>query len=77
MAGVRRGRGWGKTRERGEITSARSARGAGKLRDASKDAIVFFVFYAPDMDVKILIGQICVSVKILLFGGILTEVLHI
>ena len=47
--------------------------GRGRGRDACKDAIVFFVFYVQNMDVKIVIGQIFASVKILLFGGNLGE----
>ena len=38
---------------------------------AHKDPIVFYVFYVQNRDVKILIAQIFVSVKILLFGGYL------
>ena len=44
---------------------AREGQGKGCLQ--AKDAIVFLVFI---LDVKILIGQIFVSVKILLFGGV-------
>ena len=40
---------------------------------AHKDPIVFYVFYVQNRDVKILIAQIFVSVKILLFGGVLDK----
>ena len=41
-----------------------------KEGEACQDTIVFFIFYVQNVDVKILIGQIFVSVKALLFSGI-------
>ena len=42
-------------------------------RDACKDKYCFLRFCVWNMDIKILIGQIFTSVKILLFGGVLIK----